>query len=77
MQNMLINENPNLRGDMMLNFTVKTNGELKDIKVVKPAHDAKLNKMALEVIKNSPKWKPVTQQGEAVEMALFMPLSMR
>lgn len=77
MQDMIINDDQNLRGDIILNFTVKTSGELKDIKVVKAAQEAKLNTMALEIIKNSPKWKPATQQGEAVEMAFFMPLSMR
>lgn len=77
MQDMVTNNNENLSGDIMLNFIVETSGNLKDIKVVKATQNLQINAMALEVLKNSPKWKPATQQGEAVETAFFMPLSMR
>lgn len=77
MQDMVLENDKNLHGEIMLKFIVETTGALKDIKVVKGAQNAQINSMALEVLKNAPKWKPATQYGEAVEMAFFMPLTMR
>ena len=46
-------------------FIVEKDGSLSDIKVIKhPGYD--LDKKVLEIMKNSPKWKPAIQNGRAV-----------
>lgn len=77
MQELAVDDSQNMRGDIMVNFVVATSGALKDISLIKSTSNTKLNSKAIEIIKNSPKWIPATQQGEAVEMAFYMPLSMR
>lgn len=77
MQDMVSNDIQNIRDDIMVNFVVATTGTLKDIRVIKSSKNTKLNNMAVEIIKNSPRWIPATQQGQAVEMAFYIPLSVR
>ena len=51
-------------------------GTIKDVKVVKGAHKL-LNKEALRVITNMPKWKPGKQRGKNVNARFTLPIKFR
>lgn len=69
--------NDDLQGNLILKFVVGATGDIQDVKLVKSSTDNQLNNIAVEVLKKSPKWLPATEQGLPIEIAFFMPLSMR
>lgn len=70
-------QNHNLEGDMLVKFIVESTGEIKEVRLVKSTNNPLINAMAVDVLAKSPKWKPATQQGQPIDMAFFMPISMR
>lgn len=54
-----------IQGRVIVEFTVETDGSLTNIKVVKGLEDS-LDKEAIRVVKNSPKWKPAMQDGKYI-----------
>ena len=57
-------------------FIVEKDGSLTDIKVIKhPGYD--LDKKVLEIMKNSPKWKPAIQNGRTVRAYHKQPITVQ
>ena len=57
-------------------FIVEKDGSLSDIKVIKhPGYD--LDKKVLEIMKNSPKWKPAIQNGRTVRAYHKQPITVQ
>lgn len=54
-----------IKGDVSVSFVVETNGSLSNIKVVKSA-EASLDREALRVVKNMPRWTPAVKDGKKV-----------
>jgi protein TonB len=65
-----------IQGKVFVQFVVWKDGTIKDVKVVKGAHKL-LNKEALRVINNMPKWKPGKQRGKNVNAKFTLPISFR
>ena len=65
-----------IQGKVFVQFVVWKDGTIKDIKVVKGAHKL-LNKEALRVITNMPKWKPGKQRGVNVNARFTLPIKFR
>jgi antitoxin component YwqK of YwqJK toxin-antitoxin module len=61
---------------MMMKFVVDVNGNLKDIEVVNSSN-RKINTLAVSTLKNAPKWNPALEQGKPVQVAYYMPISIK
>jgi TonB family protein len=60
-------------GQVFVQFIVTTDGSVAKAKVIKGAN-VELNKEALRVINNMPKWVPGEQQGKKVEVSYTIPI---
>ena len=65
-----------IQGKVFVQFVVWKDGTIRDVKVVKGAHKL-LNKEALRVILQMPKWKPGKQRGKAVNARFTLPIKFR
>lgn len=59
---------------VIVKYMVNANGEIKDAVVENPAID-KLDKAALNIIKQSPKWNPGIQYGQCIDVYLRQPVT--
>ncbi len=71
-----IQQSAALTGNLLVKFTVTESGELNDISVLKSAN-AKIDKLAVEALMNSPKWSPALAKGQAKPMAYYMPITLK
>lgn len=62
-----------VEGTVYVGFIVETTGALTDISVKKGAHYL-LDKEAIRLVKNMPKWKPGKQNGKAVRVSFVIPI---
>ena len=62
--------------NMLIKFMVDDSGKLKNIEVINSS-DSKINSMAVNVLKNAPKWNPALAQGKPVQAAYYMPISIQ
>ena len=60
-------------GRVMIQFTVKADGQLANIKVLRGV-DPSLDKEAVRVVSMSPKWKPGQQRGKNVNVTYTFPV---
>ena len=60
-------------GQVFVQFVVTTDGSVAKVKVIKGAN-VELNKEALRVINNMPKWVPGEQKGKKVEVSYTIPI---
>tara|TARA_Y100000389_G_scaffold141494_1_gene139383 strand:- start:253 stop:888 length:636 start_codon:yes stop_codon:yes gene_type:complete len=65
-----------IQGKVFVQFVVWKDGTIRDVKIVKGAHKL-LNKEALRVINNMPKWKPGKQRGKNVNARFTLPIKFR
>ena len=56
----------NVRGKVVVELVVESNGKLSDMRVVSSPAEI-LSKEFLRVLRLSPKWKPATENGKAVK----------
>ena len=64
-----------IEGTVIVQFIVDKNGVLSDISAI--SGPELLQTAAVEVIKNSPRWKPAIQDGRAVKSYKKQPISFR
>ena len=57
----------------MLQFTIGTDGSVRNVKVLKGV-DILLDKEAVRVVSTSPKWTPGKQRGKAVNVTYTFPV---
>lgn len=62
-----------ITGRVIVSFVVEKDGSLTDVKVVRGL-SPDIDKEAIRVILNSPKWKPGIQNGKAVRVAYSVPI---
>lgn len=62
-----------IQGRVILQFTVNANGSVSNVKVIRGV-DSSLDKEAVRVVSNSPKWKPGRQREKAVNVTFTLPV---
>ena len=62
-----------VQGRVTLQFTVDTDGTVKNVKVLRGV-DPSLDKEAVRVVSMSPKWTPGRQKGKAVSVTYIFPV---
>ena len=65
-----------IQGKVYVSFQISKDGSVTHAKVIRGV-DPSLDKEALRVIKNMPKWKPGTQRGEPVNVAYTLPIQFK
>lgn len=65
------------QGKVFVDFVVNTTGSIQDAKVLKSSGDENLDKEALRVVENMPKWIPAKQGGKPVRMKFTLPVTFR
>jgi len=65
-----------IEGTVFLRFVINTDGSIQDVEVVRPV-DPLLDKAALEVIQNSPKWKSALHHGRPVRSRMTIPIKFK
>jgi protein TonB len=63
-----------IQGRVFVEFVVNQHGEVEQVKVVRGV-DPSLDKEALRVIQNLPKWIPGMQRGKPVKVAFTVPIN--
>ncbi|MGL5889409.1 MAG: TonB family protein [Bacteroidia bacterium] len=64
-----------LQGSVYVNFVVKKDGTISDVRIVKGVKGApSLDNEAMRVIKSMPKWKPGRMNGQAVAVSMNLPV---
>ena len=69
-------EENGIQGRVIVTFVVERDGSITDVKVVKSV-DPSLDKEAVRVIKNMPRWQPGKQNGSAVRVKYTTPVTFR
>lgn len=72
----IIAQENNIQGRVICQFTVKRDGSVGDIKVLRSV-DPSLDKEAIRVIQSMPKWKPGRQRTKAVNCKFTLPIVFR
>jgi protein TonB len=77
--NIFLKKSNNKKDTVFITFIVERNGELSNIKILKgvDSHtDKQIDKEIIEIVKNSPKWKPGELSGKKVRsmIPLFLTL---
>jgi TonB family protein len=63
-----------ISGQVIVKVFVDPTGTVSNVEIVKSLHPL-LDEEVIRVIKGSPKWKPATQNGKAVQMTFNQPIS--
>ena len=63
-----------IQGTVYVNFVIDRDGSVTNAKVIREV-DPSLDKEALRVVNNLPKWKPGMQQGTPVRVSYSVPIS--
>ena len=62
-----------IQGRVTVEFTIDRDGSVKDVRVLRGA-DSTLDKEAVRIISQSPKWSPGKQRGKAVKVKYTFPI---
>ncbi len=62
-----------VQGRVIVQFTVRKDGNIDDVKVVRSA-DPSLDKEAIRLVKSMPAWEPGQQRGKAVHCKYTVPI---
>jgi protein TonB len=65
-----------IEGTVFLRFVINTDGSIQDVEVVRSV-DPFLDKVALEVVQNSPRWKSALHHGRPVRSRMTMPIKFK
>lgn len=69
--------NKNISGKVIVQFVIDTLGFVTDSKVIKSVSSPTIDAEALWVINGMPQWKPATQNGKVVRIAMTLPISFK
>lgn len=64
------------QGVVYVSFVVNKDGSIEDVKILRGLSD-ELNKAAMKVVKNMPKWTPGESGGQPVRVRYTLPISIR
>lgn len=63
-----------IQGRVYVKFVINTDGAVTNVQIARGV-DPSLDKEALRVVKNMPKWKPGKQRGKAVRVSYTVPIN--
>lgn len=69
----IIAQENGVQGRVIVQFTVRKDGSIDDVKVVRSA-DPSLDKEAIRLVKSMPNWEPGKQRGKAVHCKFTVPI---
>lgn len=69
-----IAEEEGIQGKVVVSYVIDVDGSVTDVQVVQSVHPA-LDKEAMRVVKNMPKWIPGKQDGKAVQVKYSLPIN--
>lgn len=69
----IIAQENGVQGRVIVQFTVRKDGTIDDVKVVRSA-DPSLDKEAVRLVKSMPNWEPGKQRGKAVHCKFTVPI---
>lgn len=72
----VIAQENNIQGRVICNFVVEKDGSITDVQVVRGV-DPTLDREAVRVIQQMPRWKPGKQRGQAVRVRFTLPVVFR
>jgi len=72
----VIAQENNIQGRVICNFVVERDGSITDVQVVRGV-DPSLDREAVRVIQQMPRWKPGKQRGQAVRVRFTLPVVFR
>jgi TonB family protein len=64
-------------GTALCQFTIRKDGTISDVMIIRSAGDSLLNKEAVRIIKSMPRWKPGKQAGKAVDVRYTVPIKFK
>jgi protein TonB len=70
----IIAQENGIQGRVYVKFVINTDGSVTDVQIARGV-DPSLDKEALRVVKNMPKWKPGKQRGQAVRVSYTVPIN--
>ena len=65
------------QGKAFVRFVVEKDGSITNTEIIKSTGNIYLDKEALRVASNMPKWKPGMQQGKPVRVFFMLPISFK
>ena len=65
------------QGKALVRFVVEKDGSITNTEIIKSTGNIYLDKEALRVASNMPKWKPGMQQGKPVRVFFMLPVSFK
>ena len=66
----------NIQGKVYVSFIVEKDGAISNVYIIRGSHKS-LDKEAIRVVKNMPKWKPGFQKGKKVKVKYTIPINFR
>lgn len=66
-----------IQGRVLCSFIVGVDGKVSNIRIIRGAQDESLNREALRVISEMPKWKAGKVGGQAVAVRCVLPIAFR
>ena len=66
-----------IQGRVLCSFIVGTDGKVSDIRIIRGTQDESLNREAMRVISEMPKWKAGKVGGQAVAVRCVLPIAFR
>lgn len=66
-----------IQGRVLCSFIVGADGKVSNIRVIRGAQDESLNREAMRVISEMPKWKAGKVDGQAVAVRCVLPIAFR
>ena len=64
------------RDRIILRFTINVDGTLSDIEIVRGSGNKRLDKKAVRVVKNMPRWKPASEAGRIIPIRYYLPIKL-
>jgi protein TonB len=65
-----------IEGNVLVRFVINTDGSVQDVELVRSV-DPALDKAAVDVIVNSPQWKPGLHHGRPVRSRMTIPIKFK
>jgi protein TonB len=67
-------EDDGIQGRVVVSYVIDIDGSITDVQVVQSVHPA-LDKEAMRVVRNMPKWIPGKHNGKAVQVKYSLPIN--
>lgn len=67
-------KNNNISGKVYVQFVVKTDGSIDDVRVLRGSNKL-LNQEAIRVVESMPNWTPGSQRGRTVDVVYNLPIT--